>query len=250
MCVLSHFSCVWLFVTPRTVARQAPLSVGFSRQGYGTGLPRLPWGDLPDPGIKPTCLPISCIGRWVLYHGRHLGSPDLTNSLKRSKNANFCSKADIIHLWCIHLTYFCLYSLYLFHLFGAKVAEKLILQLEILSCGYDWKGHRLILGTGWTPREAQSGTSSLTLWSTQWPVHLPGWSKLLASVGLSGLCVPRARPTCQASRLSNPPGSRGPGNRAPGAVWTCPGQRGADWGAASGVAPLCKLKFHLEKAVV
>lgn len=111
------------------------------------------------------------------------------------------------------LTHFCMYLLYLFNLFGAKVAEKLILQLEILSCGYDWKGHRLILGTGWTPREARGRTSSLTLWSTQWPVHLQGWSKLLASVGSSSLCVPREGPTCQASRLSNPPGSRGPGNR-------------------------------------
>ena len=33
-CVLSHFSHVWLFVTPRTVARRAPLSIGFSRQEY------------------------------------------------------------------------------------------------------------------------------------------------------------------------------------------------------------------------
>ena len=36
--VLSRFSCVWLFVTPWTVARQAPLSMGFSRQEYGSGV--------------------------------------------------------------------------------------------------------------------------------------------------------------------------------------------------------------------
>ena len=36
------------------VARQAPLSIGFSRQEYWTGLPCPPPGDLPDPGIKPT----------------------------------------------------------------------------------------------------------------------------------------------------------------------------------------------------
>ena len=40
-------------VTSRTVARQAPLSVGFSRQEYWSGLPRTPPGDLPHPGIKP-----------------------------------------------------------------------------------------------------------------------------------------------------------------------------------------------------
>ena len=44
------------FVTPWTVAPQAPLSMGFSRQEYWSGLPCPPPGDLPDPGIKPTSL--------------------------------------------------------------------------------------------------------------------------------------------------------------------------------------------------
>ena len=52
-CVLSHFSCVPLFVTPWTIARQAPLSMGFSRQEYWSGLPCPSPGDLPDPGIEP-----------------------------------------------------------------------------------------------------------------------------------------------------------------------------------------------------
>ena len=42
--------------TPWTVAHQAPLSMRFSRQGYWSGLPCLPPGDLPDPGIGPTSL--------------------------------------------------------------------------------------------------------------------------------------------------------------------------------------------------
>ena len=50
--VLSPFGRVWLFVTPWTVARQAPLSMGFSRQEYWSGVPCPPPGDLPDPGIK------------------------------------------------------------------------------------------------------------------------------------------------------------------------------------------------------
>ena len=37
---------------PWTVACQAPLSMGFSRQEYWSGLPFPPLGDLPDPGIK------------------------------------------------------------------------------------------------------------------------------------------------------------------------------------------------------
>ena len=45
-------SCLTL-VTPWTVACQAPLSMGFSRQEYWSGLPFLSPGDLPDPGIEP-----------------------------------------------------------------------------------------------------------------------------------------------------------------------------------------------------
>ena len=41
------------FVTPGTVAREAPLSMGFSRQEYWGGLPCPPPGDLPNSGIKP-----------------------------------------------------------------------------------------------------------------------------------------------------------------------------------------------------
>ena len=48
--VLSH---VWLFVTWWTIAHQAPLSIGFYRQEYWSGLPYPPLGDLPNPGIEP-----------------------------------------------------------------------------------------------------------------------------------------------------------------------------------------------------
>ena len=51
-CVLSHFSRVQLFATLWTIAPQAPLSMGFSRQEYWSGLPFPLPGDLPDPGIE------------------------------------------------------------------------------------------------------------------------------------------------------------------------------------------------------
>ena len=51
-----YFSHVQLFVTPWTVAHQASLSVGFSRQEYWSGLPFPPPGRLLDPGVKPTSL--------------------------------------------------------------------------------------------------------------------------------------------------------------------------------------------------
>ena len=44
---------VWLFVTPWTVAHHIPLSMGFPRQEYWSGLPFSPPGELPNPGIEP-----------------------------------------------------------------------------------------------------------------------------------------------------------------------------------------------------
>ena len=53
ICILSHFSHVRLFATPWTGARQAPLSMGYPRQEYWSGVPCCPPGDPPNPGIKP-----------------------------------------------------------------------------------------------------------------------------------------------------------------------------------------------------
>ena len=56
-CVCSQsLSCVRLFATPQTVARQAPLSMGFSRQKSWTVLPFPSAEDLPEPGIEPESL--------------------------------------------------------------------------------------------------------------------------------------------------------------------------------------------------
>ena len=55
-CIHSVFSCQVMsdsFATPWTVAHQAHLSTGFSRQEYWSGLPFPSPGDLPDPGVEP-----------------------------------------------------------------------------------------------------------------------------------------------------------------------------------------------------
>ena len=59
------------FVTPWTVAYQAPLSMGFSRQEYWSGLPFPSPRDLPDPGFEPMC-PAVQVNSLPLTH---LGSP-------------------------------------------------------------------------------------------------------------------------------------------------------------------------------
>ena len=64
-------SRVCLFATPWTVAKQAPLSMGFPRQEYWSGLPYPSPGDLPEPGIKPAS---SALQAYSLLLG-HQGIP-------------------------------------------------------------------------------------------------------------------------------------------------------------------------------
>ena len=93
-CVCESLSHVRLFVIPWTMARQAPLSMKCSRQGYWPGVPFPSPGSLPDPGVKagpaalqPDSLPAfspqrtpsptlyhkgSCISLWMLYLLLHL----------------------------------------------------------------------------------------------------------------------------------------------------------------------------------
>ena len=56
LCVLSDFRRVRLCATLWTVALQAPLSMGFSRQEYWSVLPCPSPGNLPNPGIEPMSL--------------------------------------------------------------------------------------------------------------------------------------------------------------------------------------------------
>ena len=68
MCVCPQLlSSVRLPATAWTVVHQAPLSLGFSRQEFWSGLPLPSPANLPHPGIKSTSL-VFCIGRQILYH--------------------------------------------------------------------------------------------------------------------------------------------------------------------------------------
>ena len=95
--MLSHFSCVWLCATPWTVARQAPLSMGFSRQEYWSRLLCPPSGDLPDPGSNPR-LSVCCMGSQILYHWRDLGSPPvlyIVVSVRQSQTLCCLSSSEV-----------------------------------------------------------------------------------------------------------------------------------------------------------
>ena len=65
---LSH---VQLFVTQWTVAHQAPLSMGFSRQEHWSGLPFPTQGNLPDAGMEPESPAL----QHILYRLSHRGNP-------------------------------------------------------------------------------------------------------------------------------------------------------------------------------
>ena len=123
VCVVNCFCCVWLFVTLWTEAHHSPLSLGISRQEYWSGLPCLPPGDLPYPGIETASLNVSSISRRLLYCHCHLGSPIYTllciNIIKQVTNENLLySTSNLLStLWwpkregnlkkrgiCIHVT--------------------------------------------------------------------------------------------------------------------------------------------------
>ena len=70
------FSCVQCFATFWTGARQAPLSMGFSRQEFRCGLPFPPAGDLPGPGITPASPALLVDSLWL----SHPGSPNSLES--------------------------------------------------------------------------------------------------------------------------------------------------------------------------
>ena len=68
VCALSYFSHVQLFVILWTVAHQAPLFMGFSRQEYWSVLPFPSPGYHPNPGLEPMCLMSLALSGGVLYH--------------------------------------------------------------------------------------------------------------------------------------------------------------------------------------
>ena len=71
--MLSHFSHIRLLATLWTIACQVPLSVGFSRQDYWSGLPCPTPGDLPNLGIEPRSTAALAL-QWI-FTAEPLGKP-------------------------------------------------------------------------------------------------------------------------------------------------------------------------------
>ena len=99
--MLSRLSHVRLFVTLWTVAHQAPLSMGFSRQEYWSGLPYPPPGDLPYPGTEPRSLlsPVLA-GRFFSTSTTLVVFMILFSSVKAS--FSFFSVLVLLHILSLH----------------------------------------------------------------------------------------------------------------------------------------------------
>ena len=104
LCMLSHFSCVWLCVILKTiVAHHVSLSMGFSRKEYWSALLFPPPRDLPNPGIEPTshyiccCLLFSCsvMSDSLGLHGLQYARPPCPSPTPR-----VCSNSCPLTQWC------------------------------------------------------------------------------------------------------------------------------------------------------
>ena len=126
--MLSRLSRVQLFLTPWTVALQAPLSMRFSRQEYWSGLPCPLPGDLPDPGFEPRSSALQ------------------VNSLLSESPGKYI---NLIYLGLNPPSFFCLFSILFFSLsclfwikifyfsfclLSVLVIHTLIVALEVNTC--------------------------------------------------------------------------------------------------------------------
>ena len=88
-CMLNCFSHVQLLATLWPVARQAPLSMGFSRQEYWRGLPCPSLGNLSDPGIKPKSLISAALAG---------GFFTTSTTCEAPKSDYYCSKPSLYYM--------------------------------------------------------------------------------------------------------------------------------------------------------
>ena len=95
VCMPSHFIHFWLFVTLWTVAHQAPLSMEFSME-YWSGLPFPTPGDLPDPGIEPTCVTSPALAGCFFTTSATWEAPTQLDSILKSRAITLLTKVHLV----------------------------------------------------------------------------------------------------------------------------------------------------------
>ena len=94
---IQSLSRVRTFVTPWTVTCQAPLSVGFSRQEYWSGLPCPPPGDLPNPGTETMSHMSAALAGGFLTTGATWEAPVVSRPLHMSQEMSVWPGIEIFH---------------------------------------------------------------------------------------------------------------------------------------------------------
>ena len=151
-CMLSYFSRVQLFVTPWTVVCQAPVSMGFSKLEYWSGLPCSAPGNPPNPGSTPG-LPHF---RQTLYHLSHQRSlfillvcPKLSSFSYIADDVNFkvFSSSPIFFIFVYFGLYFMLHSFlkwyFILHGYQTRSSKKGLDTVSGYAC--EWRS----FFTGW-----------------------------------------------------------------------------------------------------
>ena len=121
VCMVSSFSRVQLFETSWTVAHQAPLSMGFSRQEYWSGLPFTSAGDLSDPGMEPMS-PVSPASQENSLPTELPGKPTYTHTHRHTHTTHTCIYTHT-HIHMHIYTYSNLYT-YTFGFPGGSVGNE------------------------------------------------------------------------------------------------------------------------------
>ena len=132
VCVLS---CVWLFVTLWTIARQAPLSMGFSRQEYWSGLLFIPPGHLLKPGLESMSPAFPALGGGFFTTWETLIS-FWSTSICLSKSLPTFFLFNYINILCpVSVNHFFLNILYIFSSFESYIRLLLITyHVSFLYC--------------------------------------------------------------------------------------------------------------------
>ena len=138
-CVARVLSHVRLFATPGTVTPQAPLSMGFPRQEFWSGLPFPTPGDLPTPGVEPRSPPLQADSLPAKPQGKlkntGVGSLSLLQSIFPTQESNW-------GLLC--LLHFQADSLPLCHLWIPRLKVKVAQLCPILCDPMDYRVHVIL----------------------------------------------------------------------------------------------------------
>ena len=162
--LFSQLSFVWLFVTLWTIAQQAPLSMGFSRQKYWSGLPFPSPGNLPDSGIKHASPPLTGGFFTTEPPGKPRGILRWSANLHRAEGSRKLIHTQSLALWG-RLSSFLHFLVLFIQKIWTLLPTQVYLEQDCFACTW-------AVGT-WSML-----SSAVSFWSTLFISFSPTWSVL------------------------------------------------------------------------